>query len=76
MCMGMGMCMGIGMGMGMGMSMGMCMGMGMRMRVSKGKSCMIRYSPWWVNPFITLKFKSLLYSLSMCSHCMRKANSS
>lgn len=68
MCMRMCMCMGIGVG------MSMCMGM--RMRVSKGKSCRIRYGPWWVNPLITLKFKAWLYSLSMCSHCMGKADPS
>lgn len=61
------MCLGIGMGMGMGM---------IRMRVSKGKSCRIRNGPWWVNPVITLKFKSRLYSISMGCQCMRKADSS
>lgn len=59
------------------MCMRLSIGMGMmRMRVSEGKSCRIRYGPWWVNPLITLKFKPLLYSLSMCSHCMGKADSS
>lgn len=67
---------GMGMGVGVGMGMGMGVGVGMRMRVSKGKSCRIRYGPWWINPLITLKFKSRLYSISMCSHCMRKADSS
>lgn len=73
------MCMrlGIGMSMSMSMSMGMGMGMGMvRMRMSKSESRMIRYGPWRVNPLIALKFKSWLYSISMCCHCMWKANSS
>lgn len=70
MCMCMCVCMGICVG------MSMSMGVGMRMGVSEGKSCVIRYGTWRVNPVIALKLKSLLYSLSMCSYCMRKADSS
>lgn len=79
---GLGLCLGLGLGLGLGLCMSMCMSMsmgmsmGMRMRVSKGKSSVIRHCSWLVNPLITLKFKSLLHSLSMCSHCMGKADSS
>ena len=59
-----------------GMRMHMGVGMCMWMWVGKCKSCMIRYGPWLVNPLIALKFKPLLHSISMCSHRMRKANSS
>lgn len=72
------MCMGVSVSVGIGMcvSVSVSVSMGMRMRVSEGESCVIRYGPWRVNPIIALKFKSLLYSLSMCSHCVRKAHSS
>ncbi|TNN54544.1 hypothetical protein EYF80_035247 [Liparis tanakae] len=62
--------------MSMGVSMGMGMGVRVRVRVSEGQSGVIRHGPVRVDPLITLEFKSLLHSLSMCSHRMRKADSS
>lgn len=76
MCMRVGIGVGVGVGVGMSVGVSVSVSMGMRMRVSKGKSCRIGDGPWRVTPLIALKFKSWLYSISVCGHCMRKADSS
>lgn len=54
----------------------MCLHIGMmRMRVSKGKSCVVRKGPGWINTVVTFKFKPRFYSISMGYHGVRKTHS-